>query len=101
MKLLLKATQPGSIHHRGAVANELKMQLEGLQGTFNAANKPKQVSLADLIVLGGSAAVEKAAQLAGSSITVPFTVGRVDATQSSTDVSTFAFRMFKLQYVAT
>lgn len=59
---------------------------------FNAANKNKQVSLADLIVLGGTAAVEKAAAAAGVSVTVPFTSGRVDATQDQTDVTTFAFR---------
>lgn len=52
------------------------------------------MSLADLIVLGGSAAVEKAAQAAGMKITVPFTPGRVDTTQDLTDVGTFAYRKF-------
>jgi catalase-peroxidase len=51
------------------------------------------VSLADLIVLGGNAAIEKAAKAAGVTLTVPFTSGRVDALQNDTDVSTFAFRM--------
>jgi catalase-peroxidase len=50
------------------------------------------VSLADLIVLGGVAAIEKAAKAAGLTLTVPFTPGRVDATQDQTDASTFAFR---------
>jgi catalase-peroxidase len=59
---------------------------------FNSANKETQVSLADLIVLGGSAAVEQAAKAAGMNIEVPFTAGRVDATQESTDVSTFVYR---------
>ncbi|RFU31688.1 hypothetical protein B7463_g4643, partial [Scytalidium lignicola] len=65
--------------------------LQGVQKTFNSANKKKQVSLADLIVLGGTAAVEQAAKAAGSSIKVPFTPGRVDTTQELTDTSTFAF----------
>jgi catalase-peroxidase len=64
--------------------------LRGVQSTFNAANPGKHVSLADLIVLGGSAAVEKAAADAGlEGITVPFAPGRVDATQEQTDVESF------------
>lgn len=62
--------------------------------TFNSANHERQVSLADLIVLGGTAAVEKAAQDAGMAINVPFTPGRVDTTQNLTDISTFAYRTF-------
>ncbi len=66
--------------------------LEGVQKQFNDAQKDgKKVSLADLIVLGGVAAVEKAAKDAGHSITVPFTAGRMDATQEQTDVESFAF----------
>jgi catalase-peroxidase len=64
--------------------------LEGIQKEFNAANTAKQVSLADLIVLGGCAAIEKAAQAAGHNITVPFTPGRTDASQEQTDVESFA-----------
>ena len=65
--------------------------LEGIQQQFNAAQAGgKQVSLADLIVLGGSAAVEQAAKVAGSDITVPFTPGRTDASQEQTDVESFA-----------
>ncbi len=61
--------------------------LEGVQQEFNSG--AKKVSLADLIVLGGSAAVEKAAKDAGYDIEVPFTPGRVDATDEHTDVESF------------
>jgi len=64
--------------------------LEGIQAEFNGAQSSKQVSLADLIVLGGSAAVEAAAKAAGHSIEVPFTPGRGDATAEQTDVESFA-----------
>ncbi|HEY0740948.1 MAG TPA: catalase/peroxidase HPI [Chryseosolibacter sp.] len=64
--------------------------LEDIQKEFNAAQTTgKKVSLADLIVLAGCAAVEKAAKNAGVDITVPFTAGRVDATQEQTDVESF------------
>ncbi|MER6010771.1 catalase/peroxidase HPI [Streptomyces bluensis] len=62
--------------------------LEGIQQEFNSG--AKKVSLADLIVLGGSAAVEKAAKDAGHAIEVPFTPGRVDATDEHTDAESFA-----------
>ena len=65
--------------------------LEGIQEAFNASQTGgKQVSLADLIVLGGSAAVEQAAKNAGHDIEVPFTPGRTDAAQEQTDVESFA-----------
>jgi catalase-peroxidase len=65
--------------------------LQGIQKTFNAAQKGgKKVSLADLIVLGGCAGVEKAAKDAGHPLQVPFTPGRADATQKQTDVEAFA-----------
>ncbi|MBS0642728.1 MAG: catalase/peroxidase HPI [Proteobacteria bacterium] len=65
--------------------------LEAIQQAFNAsAAGGKKVSLADLIVLGGCAAVEKAAKDAGTSITVPFTPGRMDASQEQTDAHSFA-----------
>ncbi len=65
--------------------------LEGVQQNFNAsASAGKRVSLADVIVLGGCAAVEQAAKDAGHSVTVPFTPGRTDATQEQTDVDSFA-----------
>ncbi|WP_158894117.1 MULTISPECIES: catalase/peroxidase HPI [unclassified Pseudomonas] len=61
--------------------------LEGIQRDFNSQGK--QVSIADLIVLAGSVGVEKAAQAAGHSVSVPFTPGRVDASQEQTDVHSF------------
>jgi catalase-peroxidase len=65
--------------------------LEAIQSEFNAAQTGgKNVSLADLIVLGGSAAIEKAARNAGHAVTVPFTPGRADASQEQTDVDSFA-----------
>ena len=65
--------------------------LEGIQKDFNAAQAGnKKVSIADLIVLGGSAAIEAAAKKAGNNITVPFMPGRTDASQEQTDVNSFA-----------
>jgi len=65
--------------------------LEGVQDGFNKAQSAgKKISLADLIVLGGCAAVEEAAKRAGHSVTVPFTPGRTDASQAQTDVESFA-----------
>ncbi len=65
--------------------------LEGIQQRFNAAQTGgKRVSLADLIVLAGNAAVESAAKAAGQDVMVPFTPGRVDATEAQTDVQSFA-----------
>ena len=64
--------------------------LEGIQGAFNGAASGKQVSLADLIVLGGCAGIEQAAKNAGHTVTVPFTPGRMDASQEQTDVESFS-----------
>ncbi len=65
--------------------------LEGIQLAFNDSRSDgKKVSIADLIVLGGCAAVEKAAQAAGFHVSVPFTPGRTDASQAQTDVDSFA-----------
>jgi len=64
-------------------------QLEQVRSDFNGAGGA-QVSLADLIVLAGSAAIEKAAQDAGTAVTVPFTPGRTDTSQEQTDVESFA-----------
>ncbi|MEN2672926.1 catalase/peroxidase HPI [Herbaspirillum huttiense] len=80
--------------------------LEGIQSEFNQG--AKKVSLADLIVLAGSAAVEKAAKDAGLAVTVPFSAGRVDASQEQTDVASFeplepvvdGFRNFQKQRYA-
>ena len=70
---------------------QVLLTLQGVQQAFNGAQSGgKQVSLADLIVLGGCAAVEQAAQKAGYHVTVPFTPGRTDATQEQTDAPSFA-----------
>jgi catalase-peroxidase len=65
-------------------------KLEKIQSDFNAKNKKSPVSLADLIVLGGNAAIEGAAKKAGHKVSVPFRSGRTDATQKQTDVTSFA-----------
>ncbi len=65
--------------------------LEGIQETFNSSQSGgKRVSIADLIVLGGSAAVEQAAKAAGHEVEVPFTAGRTDTSQEWTDVDSFS-----------
>jgi catalase-peroxidase len=64
--------------------------LEAIQREFNAAGGSKRISLADLVVLAGCAAVEQAAKAAGVAVTVPFTPGRTDATAEMTDVASFA-----------
>jgi len=79
-----EANQPAQL------AKVLKM-LEGIQSAFNSTQSgDKKVSLADLIVLGGCAAVEAAAKKAGQDVKVPFTPGRMDASQEQTDVDAFA-----------
>ncbi len=66
-------------------------RLENIQRDFNRAQRgSKQVSLADLIVLGGAAAIEQAAKKAGQDVEVPFVPGRTDATQAQTDIESFA-----------
>ena len=65
--------------------------LDGIRTAFNkAAGGGKQVSLADLVVLGGNVAIERAAKAGGQDVTVPFRVGRVDAAQAQTDAASFA-----------
>lgn len=65
-------------------------KLESVQKQFNAANSGKLVSIADLIVLGGCAAIEKAAKSGGYDVKVPFTPGRMDASQDQTDTHSFS-----------
>jgi catalase-peroxidase len=65
-------------------------RLEQIQADFNKRGDGKEISLADLIVLGGTAAVEQAAKAGGFAVTVPFTPGRTDASQEQTDVNSFA-----------
>ena len=76
-----------------AELSKVLQKLEEIQKEFNAAqtngNKGKKVSLADLIVLGGDAAIEKAAKAAGIEVKIPFAPGRVDASQEQTDVESF------------
>jgi catalase-peroxidase len=74
-----------------AQLSEVLSKLETIQQAFNAKQKSnKKVSVADLIVLGGCAAIEKAALAAGHNVTVPFAPGRTDASESQTDVASFA-----------
>jgi catalase-peroxidase len=65
-------------------------KLEAIQKEFNAGSGKKKVSLADLIVLGGDAAIEEAAKKAGHAVTIPFSPGRTDASQAQTDAASFA-----------
>ena len=67
--------------------NKVLTYLEKIQKDFNSKSKGKKVSMADLIVLGGCAAIERAAKKDGSSIKVPFTPGRMDASQDQTDIA--------------
>jgi catalase-peroxidase len=85
------APQNGWAVNQPAELSKVVSALEGVQRDFNAsATGGKRVSVADLIVLGGAAAIEDAARKAGHSIEVPFTPGRTDATQDMTDVTSFA-----------
>jgi catalase-peroxidase len=86
-RIRLAPQKDWEVNNPAQLAKVLKT-LEGIQKEFNTGGK--QVSIADLIVLGGCAAIEKAAKNAGHSVTVPFTPGRVDATQEQTDVESFA-----------
>jgi catalase-peroxidase len=89
-RIRLAPQRDWEVNQPARLAKVLK-DLEGIQGEFNKAQSGgKKVSLADLIVLGGCAAVEKAANDAGVEAEVPFAPGRTDATQEQTDVSAFA-----------
>jgi len=89
-RLRLAPQQFWQVNHPTALAKSLQA-LEAIQAEFNrTAQGGKQVSIADLIVLGGCVGIEKAAQNAGHSVTVPFTAGRTDASQEQTDVASFA-----------
>ncbi len=85
------APQKGwEVNQPARLARVLKA-LEGIQAKFNKKHGKKQVSLADLIVLGGCAAIESAAAKAGHKVTVPFKPGRTDATAEQTDVDSFQY----------
>ena len=89
-RVRLEPQKDWEVNDPDRLANVLRT-LEGVQGSFNAAQSGgKKVSLADLIVLGGCAAVEKAAKDAGVDVAVPFTPGRTDASQDQTDAESFA-----------
>jgi catalase-peroxidase len=88
-RLRLEPQKSWEVNEPKELAKALKT-LEGIQDAFNSsASGGKKVSLADLIVLGGCAGVEKAAKDAGHDVTVPFTPGRTDASQDQTDVESF------------
>ena len=89
-RIRLAPQKDWAVNQPAQLANVLNV-LEGVQSAFNAAQSDgKKVSLADLIVLGGCAAVEQAAKNAGFAVEVPFAAGRTDATQEQTDVEAFA-----------
>jgi catalase-peroxidase len=90
-RIRLEPQKSWEVNQPQVLANVLS-KLEGIQSEFNASQNGtgKRVSLADLIVLGGSAAVEEAAKKAGYEVTVPFAPGRTDASQELTDVHSFA-----------
>jgi len=89
-RIRLAPQKDWEVNQPAALAKVIK-KLEAIQKEFNGAQKGrKKVSLADLVVLGGCAAVEAAAKKAGQNVTVPFSPGRTDASQKQTDVESFA-----------
>ena len=91
-RIRLAPQKDWEVNHPSDLANVLK-KLETIQKEFNASqsngNKGKKVSLADLIVLGGDAAIEEAAKKAGQQVKIPFSPGRTDATPEQTDTQSF------------
>ncbi len=89
-RIRLAPQKDWAVNQPAELANVLQ-KLEAIQKEFNGSQSGgKKVSLADLIVLGGSAAIEKAAKDAGHEVSVPFMPGRMDASQEQTDVESFA-----------
>jgi catalase-peroxidase len=89
-RIRLAPQRDWEVNDPAELANVLQT-LEAIQEDFNGAQRRgKKVSLADLIILGGSAAIEQAAKKAGHDVQVPFTPGRTDASQEQTDVNSFA-----------
>jgi catalase-peroxidase len=89
-RIRLAPQKDWQVNQPARLAKVLKT-LEGIQNAFNSAQSGgKKVSLADLIVLAGCAGVEQAAKNAGHNVTVPFTPGRMDASQEQTDAASFA-----------
>ncbi len=88
-RIRLAPQKDWAVNNPSVLAKALAV-LEGVQQAFNAtASRGKKISLADLIVLGGAAAIEKAASDAGTSVTVPFAPGRMDASAEQTDAHSF------------
>jgi catalase-peroxidase len=88
-RIRLAPQKDWEVNEPAQLAKVLK-KLEAIQQAFNAGKGGKKVSMADLIVLGGVAAIEKAAKAAGVNVKVPFTPGRTDASQDQTDAESFA-----------
>jgi catalase-peroxidase len=89
-RIRLAPQKDWEVNQPAQLAKVLKT-MDGIQSAFNSAQSGgKKVSLADLIVLAGCAGVEQAAKYAGQNVTVPFTPGRMDASQEQTDVESFA-----------
>ena len=92
-RIRLEPQKNWEVNQPAALAKVLK-KLEAIQKDFNSSqsngNRGKKISLADLIVLGGCAAVEEAAKRAGHKVKIPFSPGRTDASQTQTDVHSFA-----------
>ena len=88
-RIRLSPQKDWDVNNPAELAKVLK-KLDAIQQAFNAGKGGKKVSMADLIVLGGCAAVEKAAKAAGVNVKVPFTPGRMDASQEQTDAESFA-----------
>jgi catalase-peroxidase len=90
-RIRLAPQKAWTVNHPEQLAKVLSV-LEGIQQAFNSAQSgDKRVSMADLIVLGGAAAIEQAAEKAGHDVTVPFTPGRTDATVEQTDEESFGW----------
>ncbi len=90
-RICLASQKDWEVNQPAELANVFP-KLESIQQKFNGAQSGgKKISLADLIVLGGCAAVEEAANKAGHDVKVPFSPGRMDASQAQTDADSFAF----------
>ena len=89
-RIRLEPQKDWAVNNPGELAKILQ-RLEAIQKDFNSAQSGgKKISLADLIVLSGSAAIEQAAKVAGNAVQVPFSAGRADASQAQTDAASFA-----------
>jgi len=89
-RIRLAPQKDWEVNNPAQLAKVLKV-LESIQNDFNSKSGEKQVSIADLIVLGGCVGIEKAANAAGLVLEVPFTPGRTDASQEQTDVESFSY----------